>query len=327
MTTTDATGHIQTRTFEYDHTIGLDDFAGRAFRNLADVALGPDDVLYVLQRGEPLHHNVAVKKCSVGEEWFGEFGQYGSAPGQMVWPAGIAVDSRQRLYVSDEWNQRISVFDTEGALLDEFGEPGSGPGQLKRPSGLALDAAENLLVVDAGNHRVQKFTPDGRFMAEFGGYGKGPGRFHLPWGVALNAAGEIYVTDWRNDRVQKLTAEGESILAWGESGSGPGRFNRPAGIAVDGDGDVYVADWHNNRVQVFDGNGAYIDELIGDATMSTWGAQLMEANPVMEGHRQTAKYPELEGRLFLPRSVKVDDQNRIFIVDSCKGRLQVYRKV
>ena len=173
MTTTDATGHIQTRTFEYDHTIGLDDFAGRAFRNLADVGIGPDEMLYILQRGEPLHHNVSVKKCSVGEEWFGEFGQYGSNPGQMVWPAGIAVDSRQRLYVSDEWNQRISVFDTEGALLDEFGEPGSGPGQLKRPSGLALDAAENLLVVDAGNHRVQKFTPDGHFLAEFGGYGKG----------------------------------------------------------------------------------------------------------------------------------------------------------
>ena len=38
------------------------------------------------------------------------------------------------------------------------------------------------------------------------------------------------------------------------------------------------------------------------------------------------KYPELEARLFLPRGVKVDDQNRVIIVDSCKGRLQVYRK-
>jgi DNA-binding beta-propeller fold protein YncE len=317
----------QARAYQYDHTIGMDDFAGRSFRNLADLALGPNEMLYVLQRGESLHHNVAVKICNVGEEWFGEFGSFGSGPGQMVWPAGIAVDSAERLYVTDEWNQRVSVFDTEGNLLDEWGASGDGDGQLNRPSGIAFDADENLLIVDARNHRVQRFTPSGKFLGKFGGHGQGPGQLNMPWAVALNPNGEIYVTDWRNDRVQKFTSQGEFILEWGASGSGPAQFNRPAGITVDRDGDVYVVDWHNNRVQTFTGDGEYLDELIGDATMSVWGGQLMAANPVMEGHRQTAKYPEREGRLFLPRSVKVDGQNRIFIVDSCKGRLQVYRKV
>ncbi len=316
-----------TRTYQYDHTIGMDDFAGRSFRNLADVAFGPGEMLYVLQRGESLHHNVTVKKCTVGEEWIGDFGSFGSGPGQMVWPAGIAVDSSERLYVTDEWNQRISVFDPDGNLLDEWGEAGNADGQWDRPSGIVLDAAENLLVADARNHRIQRFTRDGKFLGKFGVPGNGPGQFNMPWGVAVNVAGEIYVTDWRNDRVQKFTPEGDYLLEWGTSGSGPGRFNRPAGIAVDRDGDVYVVDWHNNRVQTFTAKGEYLGQLIGDATMSIWGAQLMAANPVMEGHRQTAKYPEREGRLFLPRSVKVDGQNRIFIVDSCKGRLQVYRKV
>ena len=321
------TGTTQARAYQYDHTIGMDDFAGRSFRNLADLALGPNEMLYVLQRGESLHHNVAVKICNVGEEWFGDFGSFGSGPGQMVWPAGIAVDSAERLYVTDEWNQRVSVFDTEGNLLDAWGASGDGDGQLNRPSGIALDADENLLIVDARNHRVQRFTPSGKFLGKFGGHGQGPGQLNMPWGVALNPNGELYVTDWRNDRVQKFTSQGEFILEWGASGNGPAQFNRPAGIAVDRDGDVYVVDWHNNRVQTFTGDGEYLDELIGDATMSVWGGQLMAANPVMEGHRQTAKYPEREGRLFLPRSVKVDGQNRIFIVDSCKGRLQVYRKV
>ncbi len=317
----------QARAYQYDHTIGMDDFAGRSFRNLADLALGLNEMLYVLQRGESLHHNVAVKICNVGEEWFGDFGSFGSGPGQMVWPAGIAVDSAERLYVTDEWNQRVSVFDAEGNLLDEWGSSGHGDGQLNRPSGIAFDADENLLIVDARNHRVQRFTRSGRFLGKFGGHGQGPGQLNMPWGVALSPNGEIYVTDWRNDRVQKFTSQGEFILEWGTSGSGPAQFNRPAGIAVDRDGDVYVVDWHNNRVQTFTDDGEYLDELIGDATMSAWGGQLMAANPVMEGHRQTAKYPEREGRLFLPRSVKVDGQNRIFIVDSCKGRLQVYRKV
>lgn len=321
------TSELVSRTFVYDHTIGMDDFAGRSFRNLADLAIGPDEMLYVLQRGESVHHNVAVKKCNVSEEWFGEFGTFGTEPGQMVWPAGIAIDSQQRLYVTDEWNQRLSVFDTEGNVLAEWGEKGSGEGQFDRPSGLALDANEDLLVVDARNHRVQKFTTEGEFLGQWGSYGTGSGQFNMPWGVAIAKSGEVYVTDWRNDRVQKFTSQGEFILQWGSSGQGGGEFNRPAGIAVDKDGDVYVVDWHNNRVQVFGPEGAYITQLIGEATMSTWGAQLMAANPIMEGQRHTAKYPEREGRLFLPRAVKVDDQNRIFIVDSCKGRLQVYRKL
>jgi DNA-binding beta-propeller fold protein YncE len=305
----------------------MDDFAGRSFRNLADLAIGPDEMLYVLQRGESVHHNVAVKKCNVGEEWFGEFGTFGIGQGQMVWPAGIAIDSRQRLYITDEWNQRVSVFDTDGNLLDEWGEKGSADGQLDRPSGLAFDANEDLLVVDARNHRVQKFTRDGKFLSKWGSCGTGAGQFNMPWGVALDRSGEVYVTDWRNNRVQKFTPEGAFILEWGSSGSGAGEFNRPAGIAVDTDGDVYVVDWHNHRVQVFTPEGDYITQLAGEATMSVWGAQLMAANPIMEGQRHTAKHPEREGRLFLPRSVKVDSQNRIFIVDSCKGRLQIYRKL
>jgi len=322
MTTSQEIRH----TYQYDHTIGMDDFAGRSFRNLADLAIGPNEMLYVLQRGESVHLNVSIKKCNVSEEWFGDFGEFGSEPGQMVWPAGIAIDSQQHIYVSDEWNQRVSVFDTEGNLLDEWGEEGSEEGQFNRPSGIVMDAEENLLVVDARNHRVQKFAKNGRFMSQWGSLGNGSGQFNMPWGVALNAEGEIYVTDWRNDRVQKFTPDGAFILEWGSSGSGAGEFSRPAGIAVDNDGDVYVVDWHNNRVQVFDSQGHFIDQLIGDATMSIWGGQLMEANPLLEGYRQTAKYPEREGRLFRPRSVKVDDQNRIFIVDSCKGRLQIYRK-
>jgi len=321
------TSQLKTRRYQYDHTIGMDDFEGRSFRNLAELAIGPDEMLYVLQRGESVHHNVCVKKCNFSEEWFGDFGEFGVGPGQMVWPAAIAIDSKQRLYVTDEWNQRVSVFDTDGNLLNEWGQEGSADGQFNRPSGIVFDADENLLVVDARNHRVQKFTATGKFLSKFGRYGTGPGQLNMPWGIALNAAGDIYLTDWRNDRVQKFTSSGDFSLEWGSSGAGAGEFNRPAGIAVDRDGDVYVVDWHNNRVQVFDAEGGYIDQLMGDATMSTWAAQLMAANPALEQIRQVAKYPEREGRLFLPRAVKVDDQNRIFIVDSCKGRLQVYRKL
>jgi len=322
-----ATLKTRARKYEYSHTIGIDDFAGRAFRCAVDLTIGPGGTLYVLQRGTPLHRNVSVKICNLGEEFFGDFGTYGSEPGQWVWPASIVLDSQGQLFVSDEWNHTISVFDTKGAFLRQWGEQGSAAGQLNRPAGLALDGEENLLVVDGGNHRIQKFTRDGQYLSGWGSFGAGPGEFNMPWGVAVNGAGEIYVSDWRNDRVQKFAPNGSFLLEWGASGSGEGQFNRPAGIAIDQEGDVYVVDWHNHRVQVFDANGQFLNQLAGDAAMSTWGEQLLAANPLMLAGRDVAKDLSLEKRFFIPRGIKVDQDNRVVVVDSGKGRLQIYQKV
>jgi DNA-binding beta-propeller fold protein YncE len=322
-----STPEIGTKIYQYSHTIGIDDAAGRSFRCAVDLALGPEGRLYVLQRGVSLQKNLAVKICSVDEEFFGDFGSYGTGPGEWVWPAGIAADSQQQLYISDEWNQRITVFDKQGNLLDEWGEEGAEEGLLNRPSGLAFDAEDHLLVVDTYNHRIQKFTKDGKFLSTWGSHGSGPGEFNLPWGVAVNGAGEVYVTDWRNDRVQKFGPQGDFYLQWGSSGNGEGEFNRPVGIAVDQAGDVYVVDWHNHRVQIFDSSGRFQAQLTGDATLSTWAEQLLAANPVMMEQRRVAKDLSQEKGFLNPRGVKVDDQGRVFVVDSSRGRLQVYRKV
>ena len=317
---------LRTVDYQYDHTIGMDDFAGRAFRNLSDLVVSDDEVLFVLQRGESVHNNPSIKICTVSEEWIGEFGSYGENPGELVWPAGITLGQDQRLYITDEWNQKVLVFDTKGTFIKQWGKKGSGIGEFDCPSGITFDGEGNLLVADARNNRIQRFTTDGNHVDSFGEFGMGDGQFSMPWGVAVSRTGDIYVSDWRNDRIQKFTRNGEYLCKWGDHGQGPGQFNRPAGLCVDGDDHVYVADWHNHRVQIFDSLGNYLGELSGEATMSKWGAQLLDANPLMEGFRQTAKYPELEGRLFKPRSVKADNNGRIFIVDSCKGRLQIYKK-
>jgi len=148
----------------------------------------------------------------------------------------------------------------------------------------------------------------------------------MPWGVAVSPTGEVYVTDWRNDRVQKFNLDGGFLLQWGGLGRGEGKFERPTGITVDRDGDVYVVDWHNHRVQIFDPDGGYLAQLTGDATMSTWGEQLLAANPIMMEQRRVAKNLSQERGLWNPRGIKVDSQGRVIIVDSGRGRLQVYRK-
>ena len=203
----------------------------------------------------------------------------GEEPGQFTWPNSLAADAAGNVYVTDEWLNRVTVFDHGGNYLSHWGEEGSGPGQLNRPAGIAFDAEDNLFLADSFNHRIQKFTREGQFLDQWGEQGSGDGQMNTPWGICLDDAGMVYVADWRNDRIQKFAPDGRFVLSIGGTGAETGRFNRPSGVAVDRDGYIYVCDWGNDRVQVFNGSGEFNAELLGDATMSKWGAQAAVLQP------------------------------------------------
>ncbi len=149
------------------------------------------------------------------------------------------------------------------------------------------------------------------------------------------------MADWRNDRIQKFDSRGNFISQWGSSGEGDGQFHRPAAVAVDGQDNLYVADWGNERVQVLDQQGNMLAQFRGDSVPSKWAEEYFAANPSeyharlnsnLEpdvrpvGERRREESANVEKLLWGPTAVKVDGQGRIFIVDSCRHRLQVYQK-
>ena len=245
------------------------------------------------------------------------------------------------MYVSDEATHRISVFDREGTPLSVWGAHGSGEGELDTPSGLAFDADDNLYVADTYNHRVQKFTADGRFLAAFGSEGDGPGEFNLPWGLTVGADGAVYVADWGNDRIQKFSPDGVHLASFGNPGRGDGEFHRPSGVAVDADGYIYVADWGNERVQALDADGRFVQKLRGEATLSAWAANFLAVN-VEEGEARSRANLEPEIDYFVddpheesshiekyfwsPVSIKLDRDGNLYVIESNRHRIQVYRR-
>ncbi len=77
-------------------------------------------------------------------------------------PSSVAWDGLYgRLYVLDQNQNRVMVFDGAGKLLTVLGtsNQGSGNAQLSNPRSLAVDAVGNLYVADQNNQRVQKFIP------------------------------------------------------------------------------------------------------------------------------------------------------------------------
>ena len=318
---------ISDRFYTYSHTIGRTELAGTGFRIPVDLALGENELLYVVNRTSGARQmGVRITVCTLYEEYINQFGSYGDADGDFIWPTAIALDANQNIYVSDEWLNRISVFDKDGQFLNKWGSGGSREGELNRPSGLVVSNDGVVLVADAWNHRIQKFTSDGRFLGQFGRFGNGTGQLNMPWGLALDSSGVLYVADWRNDRVQCFSQDGAPLSIFGRSGSGPGEFNRPTDIAVDQDGDIYVTDWLNDRVQVLTPDGRYITEFKGNANLSKWGKDKLISNPDMIQQRNMVTDFSPEYSFWQPSAVETDSMGRVVIADSAKNRVQVYQK-
>ena len=66
--------------------------------------------------------------------------------------------------------------------------------------------------------------------------------------------------------------------------------------------------------------------LTGEATVSKWGKEKLDASPEMWLQRQKAQGLEREKQLRGPTAVEVDAGNRIFVAECARSRIQVYRK-
>ena len=336
---------------EYSHTLGFMANLGRGFNNPVDLAIDSQGVVFVLNRAGPeVGVRIAYKRitlCTADEQYLGEICTGGTGDGQLWWPSSIAIDQEDRLYVADEALNRVTIFDRQGNFLGKWGVNGAGPGQFNRPSCIVIDGDGNLVVADSLNHRIQKYGLDGTFVAQFGEFGAAPGQFNMPWGIAVDGNGDLLVSDWRNDRIQRFDATGAFIAANGESGGGPAQFNRPAGLAVDSEGNIIVADWGNERVQALDPKGKFLATFRGESRDSLWAQDYFEVNPEEAAARRAAHLePDIASRpefaqhrgyewersanvekLFWgPTSVKVGPDALVYVVDSLRHRVQIFRQ-
>ena len=329
----------------YSHTVGMYAAAGRGFRNAVDLALGNGGSIYVLMRGPELveGRQRLVTVLTVDEDFLGQFCAAGDDDGMLRWPMCIAVDKDEKVYITDDALDRISIFTKDGQFLGKWGTKGTGDGQFDGPAGITIDRDDNLLVVDSQNNRIQRYTKDGRFLGAWGREGSSDGEFNLPWGISVDQAGDVYVADWRNDRIQKFNAAGKHLATLGTSGEGDGQFRRPSSIAVDKDGDIYVTDWGNERLQVLSADGGFHGEFRGEATNSKWAEDYFGGAPEERELREASDLePELDllpdedylrnesasiEKLFWgPVSVKVDSQGRVFVLETSRHRVQIYQK-
>ena len=209
----------------------------------------------------------------------------GNAQGQLHIPLGVCVcvDPQQgHLWVADNDNNRIQVFDEQGYFVRQFP-------CIQDPSSVAFLSTGDIVVASLSDKRLHVYSPEGALRRSFGAFGrpwqvavvltKGTEN-HLavadyykkciqfvsstdghvirtlatesgPQGVVVTPDGYVLVVETGRDRVVVFSPQGEHVHQWGSNGSAPGQFYFPRSGALLPDGRVVIADSGNNRIQLF----------------------------------------------------------------------------
>jgi DNA-binding beta-propeller fold protein YncE len=254
----------------------------------------------------------AASACQVGTQ--------GGGAGQLSNPQAVALDGAGGLYVTDQGNARISVFDTTGpSFIRAFGwdvaEPGGntafevcptdgacragvsggGAGQLNFPAGLTNDGAGSLYVSDASNRRISVFdTAAPSFTHAFG------------WGVDTGAS-----------MFEVCTTASECQV--GSNGGGAGQLNGPGGLAVDGAGNLYVPESVGRRISVFDTAGPTFTRAFGWGVNT--GAFTFEVctSTCQGGHNGGGA-----GQFDFPRAAALDGDGGLSVAEQSNNRVSVF---
>ena len=130
------------RVYDYSHNMGRGAVSGIGFNSAIGMAFGEGDTVYLLNRGWEFVPGVPWNRTGRGarvgvytmgpepgdEEFIGEFSKYGDGDGELIWPVAIATDGESRVYISDEWLNRVSIFDKDGKFISHWGAAGDGQG-------------------------------------------------------------------------------------------------------------------------------------------------------------------------------------------------------
>jgi sugar lactone lactonase YvrE len=190
---------------------------------------------------------------------FGEKGDTAQAFSSYI--CGLAINSRDEVYVCDVLKKKVLVFDPKGSFLFSFssiqGLTKEDKKQDTTPSHIAIDAQDRVYISDTGNGHVWVHDSRGKYLFPLGG----PKQDLFPTAgqIRFDSKGRIYVLEGLVNRIQVCNPKGNPLFIIGKAGSLAGQFLRISGLAIDSQTRIYASDIVLSVVQVFNSQG----ELLG----------------------------------------------------------------
>jgi uncharacterized protein (TIGR03437 family) len=243
---------------------------------------------------------------------------------ELLYPAGVAVDSIGNIYIADTNNHVIREVVTgitatglglpNGTIITMAGDNtggyagDTGPAvnaELEFPTSVAVDSAFNVYIADSGNNVIREVT-NGFINTIVGGLATTQ-QLNDPETVVVDSSGNLYISEQNGVRISKFSNGNLTVLAGndyiGYSGdNGPAinaSLNDPSGIAVDSKGYVYICDTFNSRIRKVSPDGI-ITTIAGLGTAGYYG----------DGG------PATSALIYFPRAIVVDPSGNVYFSDS-----------
>lgn len=244
-------------------------------------------------------------------------------------PHGIAADTLGHVFIADQNNHVIRIFDTNTntvtTLAGSAGQSGSADGignaaSFNEPLGICATPDGTAYVADTKNNKIRKVTLSGKVetIAGTGNYGSSNGAalsstFGNPIGIEIDAAGNIYVADHLTNIIRKISANGfvstvagMAYIPGDADGTGTNaQFWRPYGLTIDHQGNILVADEWNHKIRKMTPQGV-VTTLAGN------------------GIQGLANGPASDAMFNYPWDVTLDDDGNVYVAD---GYNYVIRKI
>ena len=204
------------------------------------IAIDGTDNIYVSSQDK-------LQKFTSSGELIKCVGREGRKEGEFDYPHGVTLYNNQ-VYVCDDNNHRIQVFDLDLNFVRSIGSRGTGRGEFDAPFDVKFDTAGNMYVAEYGNKRVQVMDISGHFIRSFGQEGEGK----LGGPSALHIADKfVYVSDFSSHCIVVYETSGQFVTKFGRPGRKEGELSYPFCITSCTDGFIHVCDHFNYRVQIF----------------------------------------------------------------------------
>ena len=271
----------------------------------------------------------------------------------------VAVNSQGNIYVTDNRNSCVHVFDCNGKFLFSFGKKGSSRdrGTISSPVAIAIDH-EDYVYISGSNIGVSIFDREGCFVRAFGIRGDEPGEFRDIKAMHIDHKGNLYVCEKSNrvqifagiksqeqgeiDRVTFLEQEETKLTA-----TLPGKvlskiIQSPRGIAEGKNGEIVVASSSDHKVFVCNHDHTLMvqfgdkGELDGHFITPT-GVAVTPDDYILVSSHDKLQWFTMKGQLVYavgssgknemefnhPVSIAIDKDGKIYVLDKDNKRVQI----
>jgi hypothetical protein len=168
------------------------------FARPTDIAWLPDGTFFISDG----YTNTRVVKFDRNGKYITSWGMRGTPPNEtrpyyMNTVHAIAIDKKNRIYVSDRANHRVQIFDESGKFLDAWSN-------VPLPYSFLMTDDQYLWSASGQTQKFTKYDLNGRLLAAWGTFGIIPGGF---WGVHqfhVDSENNLYTADVHVGRPQKF---------------------------------------------------------------------------------------------------------------------------